>query len=96
MNFLLFQIPLYKGASEAINPNDTNKDNFFGGNGFGDIDIWKPNYPNVEQIIQAKSAVNIIHELVIQVRKMYGNHIFNASVKLISKSILLFVVSAQN
>lgn len=65
---ICFQIPIYKGASEAIIPIDTKRDNYFGKNGFSDIDIWKPHYPpNVNSIVKKKSAIEIIRDLVMQV-----------------------------
>lgn len=64
-----FQVPIYKGASEAIIPIDTENTYFYGRNGFGDLNIWKPSYPkDVESIIQRKHAVEIIRELVLKVK----------------------------
>lgn len=41
-------------------------DHFFGENGFGDVDVWKPHYPHdVNAIIQKKNAIEIIRELVM-------------------------------
>lgn len=63
------QIPIYEGATEALVPIDTMRDNFFGGNGFSDIDIWQSNYPSdINSLIQQQKAVEIIRELVMKVR----------------------------
>lgn len=46
--------------------------NFFGKNGFGDIDVWKPHYPrDIKSIVQKKNAIEIIRYLVLQVRIEY-------------------------
>lgn len=55
------------GSAEPIIRNNI-KQNFFGSNGFSDIEVWKPYYPkNINEIIQPKNAIEIIRELVTKV-----------------------------
>ncbi|XP_031639008.1 uncharacterized protein C1683.06c-like [Contarinia nasturtii] len=59
-------IPIYKGAIEAFIPSDLQSAQFYGVNGFSDVEFWKPSYPHdVNEIFQQKSAVEIIRELVM-------------------------------
>lgn len=42
-------------------------DNFFGKNGFSDIDIWKPSYEKISLLTQQTNAVEAIRYLVLKV-----------------------------
>lgn len=68
-HFVYLQIPIYKGSSEPIIPTNLKNVHYYGKNGFGDIDFWKPNYPsNVSSIVvPEKNAVEIIRDLVMKV-----------------------------
>lgn len=67
--FVLFsQIPIYKGATEAIIPAEIKVGTFRGLNGFSDVEVWQPHYPNdVNALIQKENAVEIIRNLVMEV-----------------------------
>ena len=68
--FFLLQIPLYKGATEALIPGVTRVGTFHGANGFCDVEFWHPNvYPNdIDSLVQRKHAVEIIRDLILEVR----------------------------
>ncbi|XP_055301164.1 nucleoside hydrolase-like [Sitodiplosis mosellana] len=60
-------IPIYKGATEPLIPEETKIGMSFGSNGFCDVEFWKPHYPtDINEIIQRQNAVEIIRELVIE------------------------------
>ena len=67
--FFLLQIPLYKGATEALIPGVTRVGTFHGANGFCDVEFWDPNvYPDdVNTLVQRQHAVEIIRDLVLEV-----------------------------
>lgn len=64
----LTQIPIYKGADEALIPGDI-KRGTHGANGFADVQFWDLNkYPSdINKLIQQKRAVEIIRDLVMEV-----------------------------
>lgn len=63
------QIPIYKGAAEALIPRPLEIDSFHGINGMGDVEFWRHDlYPsNENEIIQPESAVQIIRDLILKV-----------------------------
>lgn len=71
VNLTMFlQIPIYKGATEALIPNPEMKvGSFHGENGFADIDFWDLNiYPSdINRIVQQQHAIEIIRDLVLEV-----------------------------
>lgn len=39
---------------------------FWGSNGFGDVEVWKPHYPHdINSVVQSKGAVEAIRDLVM-------------------------------
>lgn len=64
------QIPIYRGATEALIPNkDMLVGTFHGENGFADVDFWdENNYPSdVNTLVQKEYAIEIIRDLVLKV-----------------------------
>ncbi|XP_055301092.1 nucleoside hydrolase-like isoform X2 [Sitodiplosis mosellana] len=61
-------IPMYKGATEAIIPGTLRVGSFHGANGFSDVEFWHPNvYPNdINTLVQRQHAVEIIRDLVLE------------------------------
>ncbi|XP_031628323.1 uncharacterized protein LOC116344081 [Contarinia nasturtii] len=61
-------IPIYKGATEALIPVELNIVKFNGNNGFSDVDFWDTNvYPSdVNTLVQPKHAVEIIRDLILE------------------------------
>lgn len=81
---LLRKIPVYKGASEAIIPINLENIHFYGMNGFGDLDYWKPHYPkNIDMIVPKQHAIEIIRDLVMKVYFIF-DRIFPCLMKLMS------------
>lgn len=67
----LQQIPIYKGAIDALIPGALFPDfpKFHGENGMGDVCVWDPEiYPNdISELIQPENAVQAIYDLVLKV-----------------------------
>lgn len=62
------QIPIYKGASEALIERSLVNNNFHGVNGMGNVDFWTPEHPtNENELVRPESGVQIIRDLVMQV-----------------------------
>ncbi|XP_031628266.1 inosine-uridine preferring nucleoside hydrolase-like isoform X2 [Contarinia nasturtii] len=61
-------IPIYKGATEALIPGELKRGTWYGGNGFCDVDFWDTNvYPSdVKTLVQPKHAVEIIRDLILE------------------------------
>lgn len=39
---------------------------FWGSNGFGDVEVWKPHYPrDINSVVQSKGAVEAIRDLIM-------------------------------
>lgn len=68
MNSLL-QIPIYKGATEALIPGELKCGTWYGENGFCNVEFWHPDvYPSdINTLIQKQHAVEIIRDLVLEV-----------------------------
>ncbi|XP_031636105.1 inosine-uridine preferring nucleoside hydrolase-like [Contarinia nasturtii] len=60
-------IPIYKGATEALIPCELKVGTFHGANGFGDYEFWHPDiYPSdPNTLTQQKHAVEIIRDLIL-------------------------------
>lgn len=65
---IAFQIPVYKGASEALIGGKEDYVQFNGSNGLGGIDM-EPYTSDIDanERVQSQNAVEIIHKLVMEV-----------------------------
>lgn len=46
---------------------------FHGDNGMCDIDVWEPNFPDVSEIIHPTNAVQMIRDLIMQVKMLQNS-----------------------
>lgn len=89
------QIPIYRGANEALIPHNSRADFFHGLNGFCDVDFWLPHYPNdINMMIQQKHAVEIIRDLVMEVCMFEDSNTYSLDVLTI-ENLMNFVFLSQ-
>lgn len=80
---MTLQIPIYKGATEAFIPAEIKVGTFRGSNGFSDVEVWQPHYPNdLSALIQKENAVEIIRNLVMEVSFQQKKDIFKFEKKI--------------
>lgn len=66
--YCYFQIPIYKGATEALINHPIEFNYYHGKNGMGNVKFWKPEYPSDEnEMVQPESAAQKIRDLIIKV-----------------------------
>lgn len=61
------KISIHRGAVEPISVLRQDRPTIRGKNGMCDVDVWKPDFPDFNEIVHSVGAVEMIRDLIMQV-----------------------------